>query len=364
MKMFHYFPIIRTRDSELMAYKMLSDKVKNGTLPIIELTKSRLSKKNPDMSLDKRLADLADVIGTSNPFIMDLSSDEKYTNPEIESILLNKNNDGFMQWVKFIKNCQDNYSLNIIPIIHYNIIELDEIEKELQNLSFLPIYALRIYINDGDTIITDIIHTIKECADINKIILILDYEFVSNKVTAPNYDSSSQILKTVESIETQTKPQKFKEIIYAFSSFPSSVISNDYGSSNHTGSFHISEIITSEKLKDKPICHGDYASIHAFNYDNFGKWVPRVDFINEDKFIYYRKTLTEGGYKAIGREIQDDSRYDPSKPICWGNDEIIECIKGTPSKLNPAHWISVRMNIYMTLRYLQLSEEGYHSISV
>lgn len=363
--MFSYFPIIKTKDAELKAYEMLDETIKNSILPTFEITKSRLSSKNPEMSVDKRLQDLSQILG-NRPFIMDLTSERKYTNPEIESILLNKNNNGFKQWAEFTKKCITEYRLNPIPILHYNIIAFGEVKKEIENLSSHPYLAIRIYMEDGE-IIFNILEMLKTFIDISKIILILDYGYrdITKDAKRPEkFDHSKEIIENINKIKSIS--DKWKGIIYAFSSFPASVA--QYGQTK--GKFPISEFIISQALKNKQILHGDYASIHPLSYDSFGAWWPRIDYIYENNFKYYRvksgkdaSLSSKQAYIKVAQHVVQDNEYKPINRInTWGDNEISECSKDNPSKVNPSHWISVRMNIYMTKQVLRLSQKEYHNL--
>lgn len=50
---FYYFPILKSRDAELRAYEKLSDTDKIKILPILELTRSRITQKNQKGSVKK-----------------------------------------------------------------------------------------------------------------------------------------------------------------------------------------------------------------------------------------------------------------------------------------------------------------------
>lgn len=52
--LYYYFPAFKTRDSELRAYNKLNDSVKDKILPIVSLTRSRISKTNVDGNLEKK----------------------------------------------------------------------------------------------------------------------------------------------------------------------------------------------------------------------------------------------------------------------------------------------------------------------
>ncbi|MBF4281085.1 beta family protein, partial [Vibrio anguillarum] len=86
MSDFIYFPITKTRDGELRCFEHSNDDDFSKILPIYELTKSRKTKKAPDGDIYRRMKQIAEIQG-ERPFILDLSTNEKYINPQIEQLL-------------------------------------------------------------------------------------------------------------------------------------------------------------------------------------------------------------------------------------------------------------------------------------
>ncbi|MEV9761673.1 hypothetical protein AB0T36_20465, partial [Escherichia coli] len=99
MKKFNYFPIMKTRDAELKAMSKLSSGVFDHILPIYELTKSRKAKIAPDGDIHRRMLTIKDIQG-ERPFILDLTSNEKYINDQIRQLVDEK--DGYYEWRYFI----------------------------------------------------------------------------------------------------------------------------------------------------------------------------------------------------------------------------------------------------------------------
>ena len=75
MSRFQYFPIIKTRDSELRCFKNLTQKQWEKILPIYELTKSRKTKLAPDGDISKRMDEINKIQG-GRPFILDLTTEK------------------------------------------------------------------------------------------------------------------------------------------------------------------------------------------------------------------------------------------------------------------------------------------------
>ncbi|WP_404854110.1 beta family protein, partial [Escherichia coli] len=101
---------MKTRDAELKAMSKLSSGVFDHILPIYELTKSRKAKIAPDGDIHRRMLTIKDIQG-ERPFILDLTSNEKYINDQIRQLVDEK--DGYYEWRYFI-NLYNH--LNIIPM--------------------------------------------------------------------------------------------------------------------------------------------------------------------------------------------------------------------------------------------------------
>ena len=158
-----------------------------------------------------------------------------------------------------------------------------------------------------------------------------------------------------------------KAIICSFSSFPSAVGKRPYGGYN-TGSFKILEVITNKSLLNKYqfVLHGDYGSVHPKRYETAGGgWIPRIDFLTEEYFFYHRhqRQPEDGGYIRAAKEVISNENYKRIKGIdVWGDNEIAATANENPNGLNPAHWIAVRINLYITKQYLRLKDRFYISL--
>jgi hypothetical protein len=357
-----YFPILKTTDAELKAYSFLDEAVQNKILPIFELTRSRRSKRNPNADISKRIDKIKEIAGNRR-FILDLTTEKTLSNIQIDD-MLNLPGNGFKLWVSFIKKLQ-NEALDVIPIIHYNPSEIEEVEKEISALQKLsPSLAFRVSIDDEDafTYITQIASTY----DISQLILILDGKFISLNNENDSGDKSDDFTPLLNRI-TMRLVKMPKETICSFSSFPSAVGKKPYGGYNE-GSFKISEVITNKSLLKKYpfVLHGDYGSVHPYRYDAAaGGWIPRIDFLTEDTFFYHRhkRLPDDGGYIKAAKKVMSNINYRKIKGIdVWGDQEIASAADGIPNGSNPAHWIAVRINLYITKQYLRLKDQSYISL--
>ena len=345
MSGYSYFPILKTTDSELKAFENLPDGIKGHILPTFELTKSRRSKKNPIGDIGIRVAKLKELL-KKNPFILDLSVEESLVNTQIKDMLYDSTN-GFSTWTKFIRQLA-NSGMNVIPVIHYSPYDLDAVRLQIQTLSKIsPLLAFRIELGDA-AFVSDVL---KHIAPEN-LILIIDAKFVKlENREADKSDIFSDVLSEI----TTAHGNKFKAIVCTLSGFPSTVVAKGYGG-DETGSFPIIETATNKSLsKSFDVIHGDYSSVHPIRYDTGWGWVPRIDFCSEDNYFYHRIRREDGGYAAAAKRVKNDPNYHKTPHFSlWGDEQIALAANGTPERSNPAHWIAVRINLYIARQFLRL----------
>ncbi|MFD2736569.1 hypothetical protein ACFSYI_16185 [Xanthomonas dyei] len=61
--MINYSPVIRTRAAELRGLKELADAARRKLFPIVELTRSRRTSKNPAGSISKSVEAICEILG-------------------------------------------------------------------------------------------------------------------------------------------------------------------------------------------------------------------------------------------------------------------------------------------------------------
>ncbi|KIS43317.1 beta family protein [Kosakonia radicincitans] len=337
MKKYIYFPIIKTRDAELKALSKLSNEYFDKTLPIYELTKSRKANIAPDGDIHRRMQNIKEVQG-ARPFILDLTSNDKYLNEQIRQLV--DEHDGYHEWRYFINIYNE---LNIIPMIHiYDDLDFTEVRSFVYKMSKTKNYlAVRLPLNleEHDKFIKPIIDALDDNCSL---FIILD----AGQVNYSNKDNTQDLF-----ISTCTSLEKFhartERIIIASTSFPSSPA--NFGNYNE-GSFPIvEEAIYKEVEKHYPVGYGDYASINIEQIEmKGGTFVPRIDIALDNEFIYKRHRRDAGSYSMCAKNILADKRYTPMD--IWADNEILLAAKGEPSGISPSFWIAVRMNYFMSSR--------------
>ncbi|HFM4333422.1 TPA: beta family protein, partial [Escherichia coli] len=338
MKKFNYFPIMKTRDAELKAMSKLSSGVFDHILPIYELTKSRKAKIAPDGDIHRRMLTIKDIQG-ERPFILDLTSNEKYINDQIRQLVDEK--DGYYEWRYFI-NLYNH--LNIIPMIHiYDDEDFSEVRSFVSEITKTKkMLALRLP-HDLDNYSIFVKPIADSLQDDSKFYVILD----AGQVEGATDKEEEYFLNACSDLEMFN--DKIEDIIIACTSFPSSPIK--YGHDDQGEIPILEEKIFKKISENYQVKYGDYASINIEQIEmKGGTFVPRIDISLEDKFIYKRYRRDAGSYPLCAAMMVKDVRYTPIG--IWADHEISLAAKNTPSGISPSFWIAVRMNYFMSTRVL------------
>ena len=361
-----YFPIVKTRDAELRGMCQLSPKVKMSVTPLFELTKSRKTKNADHGPIQKRLEKIATEYGKT-PFGIDLTSFPHLKNKEID--MLYKNQDGFRNWLTFLKRQK-----TIFPFIIPTLLRSDEgledanayIEthnKEVTEISKL--FSKKIYRIPKDYDVAELEFDLKHLFDPdNPPIALLDMGFIP-KAKGKMYASNAQGL--LEAIH-QT-PYKIKFVVLAGSSYPKDPTEN-CGRSDH-GENILEEVVMFDQCQKyfPQLIYGDYATIYPLLNEQAGGrgWTPRIDFPTKESIVYYRCKKLETdvnfarAYTEVARKVVADSKFKwlmgQLGQQCWGINQILMAADGYPPGLSPSFWISVRIQLHVTLQNLIRSKE-------
>ena len=371
---FKYMPILKTRPSENKAYEKLTDVVKDRILPIIEMTGAR-SYKYPKThktlagvvrpgDINKKIDNILSLV-KNRPFILDITDDESLMYDGI-NIIKNPEN-GYQEWRRFLTK-NENFKQLVIPTIQFDtnyiadtFLQIQELNKEFRYLA-LKISAFKFNNPDkcsnlfnvhnlsANTIIQSIIDKIVEITGNDKLILILDFGFISE------FEKYKSIID--ECLNKLTNTKHLKAIIPVSSSFPSYVKPVP----EHT--FEAQEELLYSYIKNTNnypnICFGDYASLHPVKYPTSGGgWIPRIDYIENTEILKYsykrassdkKNKNNSDAYEELAKLVVNASNYQQiDKLSVWGDEQIDLKSKGENNGNAPSFWISVRANLYMTI---------------
>lgn len=339
-----YIPFLRTKDAELKAYEYLSDEIKESCLPLFELTRSRKTKAFEFGNIHEKMAKLIVLMG-GRPFILDLCTATAQTNYQIEELLDPTN--GFERWQRFLN---DYVEVDLIPVIHLdfgdptNTLSLAKALTEYNRVAYHLDLSIRdttfldMYLEMFDFLKEQGISFEKSCIVANVgFVEVGEVDILVERVTPYiNYFNS-------------LNPAMLIPISNCFPD--TSNLTSRQNCSKLSGSFPVRELDITKLLTGSLKKHGDYASVFQSDAEptpKSGFW-PRVDYCRPDFiFEYERRQREPDGYVLAAKAIVSKGFYQADTIECWARTQINEASKNGIFGKSPAHWISVRSNLYMT----------------
>lgn len=362
-----YVPLLKTRDSELRGVTNLDADIKDSITPLWEVTRARKAprdKKDGAVVGDIRhqLVRIKKAC-EGRPFILDLTGHDKYENDQIREFRNPKGE--YRKWRAFLIEIAKDYP-EIIPAIqvsdegidtadeYYSAIEgqVRRLGRMFDHLAYRMPLTFDEY--EGD------LKAIRDSIDSStRLTVVIDAGFIPQKKSRIYAASCDEVVSNILSIRPGT------DVVVAGTSFPSNP--TEYGGETD-GTFDLEEIIFFSLILEKhnKVIYGDYATVHDTPSNQAGGsgWVPRIDIPGDQSIKYHRsrKESTEAysdAYYRTGIAMAKDDAFREVAEILghgnWGVRQIAMAADGTPPGLSPSFWISVRINIHISLRALSLS---------
>ena len=366
MSLFSYIPIIKTGDAELKALDQLNITEKQNITPVIELTRGRKSKNDSMGMISNRIKKLEQI--KLNHFFIDLTGDPALSNIEID--VKRSSQDAYKEWRDFCINLKTKFP-NIYPVLQ--IEETSDYHSYISNLgqqilSFLDNFQyvmFRVDDSNNINIISDIENILKQYTNIDplRVLYMFDSQYIRDAST------NSHLLATCARVLSNLG---IKNIVISSTSYPNSV-TEEFGSVEK-------EIIVSSTLYQKEEnyfanvknitqdtsinwIYSDYASINPIRNDNVimaRGWIPRIDIPLNGNIYLYRKRRDNSSYAYRYQELASFITKTPEFTLlkkrinCWGIFEIEKASEGIISGANIIFWISVRVNIYLSLKLTEV----------
>lgn len=336
-----YLPIIRSRAAELRGLKELPGTTRSKLFPIVELTRSRRTSKNPNGDIQKSVEAICDIM-EKRPFVVDLTSLVSLQNAEFDQIL--DDEDGFKTWTDF---ALASFPDHCVPVVH--LLEPFELQPFQLQMERLRVKFSRVAIR-VPTSYRDFNELLEACdqtfSDLRTVVLTLDAGYVNQSSMAGAVPRLTEMLSAVNG-------RNFCNVSIASSSFPNSVVSA--GGDDDVGHFPLYEVLLWNQLHARfPwLDYGDYAAIHPIDFTGtVTNWVPRVDVMLDDSFFYHRYRRSDGGYVRAAQEARRDRRYVPL--TSWAQNNIEAAASGTPNGLSPSFWIANRVNFHLARQVVRV----------
>lgn len=337
-----YMPIVRTRAAELRGFRELSAEVHHSLFPLIELTRSRRSSKNPGGDIQKSVDAIVDILA-GRPFVVDLTSLASQQNSEFNQLL--DDTGAFQAWTEFAR---DRLPPTCVPIVHLtDPFETGDFVPQVERL-LERFQRVAIRVPTSYTDLAEIISTLERAlGSLQNVVIILDAGYVTAKSLPGAQGRLSEMLG-----ELAGKRPNWLSV--TSSSFPSSVTT--VGGGDEEGELALHEVTLGNALLRvrNDLRYSDYAAIHPLDFSGtVSNWVPRVDVMLDEKFYYYRYRRTAGGYPLAAAEARNDRRW--LSLSCWAQDNIDAAASGNPKGMNPSFWIANRVNFHISRQVSRLT---------
>lgn len=353
MRAISYVPVIKTADAEVRALENLAEAVKDRITPLLEFTRSRKSTKMAEGDIHRRVKRIAETFSDRSCFF-DLTTDPNLSNEQIKNLQLNTG--GYQNWTNFLLGYKKEFP-KMIPTIQgsdENVADEDEHYRLLkQEIAVLADNFDRILYRFplGYEFLEKDLEEIQQKIPLDRVVCLIDAEYIPK-------DKSGVYAANALSVVKQLLKMSPSAVVVAGTSFPQKP---KYGG-DEEGRMVLEEKLLYQGVTKtvKDVVYGDYATIHPSRNDQSGGngWVPRVDMpTNEELFYYrYRKEQAEEtyapAYERAAKKVAATADYRAvAKQLkgCWGVEQIKAASDGLPPGLSPSFWISVRMNIHMSL---------------
>lgn len=343
-----YALLIKTGESELRALDNISSK--RGILPIVELTRGRITRNDRIGLVEKKTKRISEIF-SNRTIIMDLTSERSLSSSEIEQLHVSDN--GYENWINFLKKLKDDSDLeNIYPALlldpdkhnfeeNFNL-EVANIVKSFDGFAYRCDIQEDSYMDDVNMIKMHL-----PTGTSTKFYFIVDCSHIRSTDIDLSVSKSHLIIKEVQESIPNAK------FIVTATSFPDT---SSIGAEDHSR-LKLHEVRLHEKIQEacgpKSIMYGDYGSINPIRNDNVmmrNGWRPRIDTPLAEEIFYYRRkkgSSYSDTYSLVARDAVKNAMFPSDLEYNWGVNQILNASEGAAPGASPSFWISVRMNIHI-----------------
>lgn len=346
-----YLPVIKTIDAEFRAMEHLDTDALAAMVPLFELSRGRRSKNDKVGDVTKRLKKLQSFYPHQR-FMLDLTSDINRRNSQIER--LQSNDGGYASWMDFTISLKEFFP-EIIPVIQISDEGLDTAEEyfsllEKQARGLLDHFDIIVYRFplEYDGYKDDLARIVSQ-VESSRIFCVVDAGYIMQ-------EKAQLYAAPIGLVINHLKQMGILNLALVSTSFPQNP-------TDHGEVYTLEEKVLYDQCSQAygDLVYGDYATIHPIpNLQAGGNgWIPRIELPGPNHMIYHRErrdrdnepTYAPAYIRAAKRMVVDPRFVQVEKKIgpCWGIEQIKLAAAGKPPGLSPSFWISVRMNIHMTL---------------
>lgn len=363
----NYYPSIRTTSAELKAINNCSKlKESPNVIPIVQLTKARLSRTDSTKALDNHIERIFNNFGKDKAVIFTVTDDETFQDANIHEFI-NDHTDGYVLWRNRLNEIKENYNSNIIPCVvgigQASQHTLEDLKKQISFLArdFKKI-AIILPMNLTDDI--SMFHEAYKLLNLQsveeKLNVIIDFKYIPP--SDQNYFQGK-----LKNLSESFKKNKYSfNAISLFSSCPPTFDVISKNNFNLEEKSMIEYSIAKHIKQYKNLNYGDYCYIHPQRLEGGGFWYPRVDYPSINNTCYYMRMFNKSPYRddngklkietttpnneayiAISKNITAYKFIQEDTLQSWGRTQLINNAAGSIEGKSPQHYIAIRANIHL-----------------
>lgn len=323
-----YIPAIRSRQAELRGYRELRQEVKQALRPIVSIGKlGRIGEQG-------RIAERV-TASVGGPFFADLNMFPSQQCDGWQALVSPENN--FAAWRNFVGGIEGAVP---VALIRDGAPERAFVRQVLQIEADHGVVAIRSRRPAGE--LTLLQAAIASVDDVDNLLVVLDLGYIRAAPDAKELEAS-RMINALRNVDPDIR------IALMSSSFPRAV--SAYG--EEAGRLEILERDFHANLGGTDVSiYADHAAIYPDPFvASAARWVPRIDYVTPDAWIFRRHRQEDGGFAACAREIVALADWDGEfARTNWGAAQILQQSRvrePLPGFGSPSQWIAVRLNMHI-----------------
>lgn len=362
-----YYPQLKTTTAERTAIRETRDHDHNSIVPILQITKPRITKVDPIDALERHIGRAMDDIHSYRSVIVGITDDETFQDANLNQYILDSSN-AFEAWRERLAAIRDQHGKTtvVIPCVvgipRADI--LSDYTGQIQRLSRdFGRVAIRIPVVPQDAFdeLKEVASRLglRDLPDENY--LLFDYGYVDP-------DELTAFSNSLVSLDAAISGLNLGgECVPVFSSCPSTWPMRQRVSERIHKVPMIEYEVYSIVRDLKRLSYGDYAFVHPTRLEGGGFWYPRIDYPSrthnecfytryfnketwrENDKLHVRTTLpNDEAYRRLSRTVVDSDFFINDPVDSWGRKQILANVEQeSVTGKSPQYYIAIRSNIHM-----------------
>lgn len=335
-----YIPALRSRQAELRGYRELRAETKEKLRPVISI--GRLGRISDSARVAERV-----VEAVGGPFFVDLNTSPDQQCDDWQALA--NPDENFKAWREFGAHME-----NAVPValIRDGTAERAFVRQVLAIEDNHGVVAIRARRPASDLPLLQA--AIAAVEDVNNLLIILDMGYMRAALEAKELEAN-RVINALRNVDTTIR------LAVMSSSFPRAL--SAYG--EESGRLEILERDLHAHLGGRDVSiYADHAAIYPDPFEaSASRWVPRIDYVTLDAWIFRRHRADDGGFGRCAAELVALPDWDADfAHTNWGAAKIREqsaAQEPLPGFGSPAPWISVRVNMHIERQTETEPDDGY-----